>query len=174
MTAPRRGFTLVEVLVAMVVASVALALARAILGGVAEGNTRIIAAAHQRDVERSSRQLLRSLLASARTLGPDSVTFIGSPRAMFTRSRCPVPGGWSEPCSITVSIADSAPLVLLGINSSRLAVIDGSATTFAALCYLRSAADGGQWVPNWRSTPDLPLAIGLIVDRDTVIVPVGR
>ena len=172
--ARRRGFTLIEVAVAMVVASGFLVLSRAVLFGVADGAGRIAAAASANDDKRTSRQQLRAILAFARTVDPDSVAFLGSPRALFVRSYCPTPGGWNEACSVTVSIGDSTSTIYLGINYRRLTAIDRSARDFAALCYLQSVADGGRWLSDWPATHDLPMAVGLVIDRDTTILPVGR
>ena len=101
---PRRrhapaGFTLVEVMVAVVVIGVVLVGARAMLGQIADDAGRISGAAAEADREANADALLRAV-AGRLEVSPvpeREVRFEGQPDGARFHSWCEVPDGWLEP-----------------------------------------------------------------------------
>jgi prepilin-type N-terminal cleavage/methylation domain-containing protein len=170
----RAGFTLMEVLVAIVVATGVVVTARAILVAIADGTQRLADASAVHDAERNADQLLRTTLLQARTLSQDSVSFLGTPKGFVLHSWCPAPGGWTEPCDVAVAVLDSTPAVVVRPGVLAADLIVRRALRSAELRYLASAANGGTWLRTWSSSSDLPLAVGLLIDCDTLMLPVGK
>jgi hypothetical protein len=42
------------------------------------------------------------------------------------------------------------------------------------LLYLADARDGGQWLRNWSTVLIAPLAIGAVIDADTLVLAIGE
>lgn len=170
----RAGFTLMEVLVAIVVATGVVVTARAILVAIADGGQRLADASAVQDAERNVDQLLRVALLEARTLSQDSVTFLGTSRGFVLRTWCPAPGGWTEPCDVAVAVLDSVPAIVMRPGLLATDLIVRRARQSVELRYLASAANGGTWLRAWSSSSELPLAVGLLIDGDTLMLPVGK
>ena len=99
--------------------------------------------------------------------------------AHFT-SWCDTPGGWKELCAVTLSIRanDAASgrrgttaLVLTLPASAPLSIRAGFES--GELRYLVDAHDDGRWLTTWDVGLSVPIAIGAIVDRDTLIFQGG-
>jgi hypothetical protein len=159
--------------VAIVVASVVLGTAHSIVTTIADSGDRVSFASVDEDAAFAGQLLLRSLVSQARTLQADSISFLGSPREFVVRTWCPVVGGWSERCDADFAIDDSTRSLMLrtGAGAAPVPLVHADRL---AIRYLASAADGGRWVDRWSSAADLPVAIGVIADQDTLILPVGR
>ena len=170
----QRGFTLIEVLVAIVVAAVVLGAGRAIVASVADAAARAARASADQDAEFAGEALARSLVGHARTLQGDSITFLGSQREFVVRTWCPVVGGWTEPCDAGFAIDDSARSLVFrtGFGTGPVPVLHVSESL--ALRYLASAEYGGRWLDRWSEAGELPIAVGILVGGDTLILPVGR
>jgi prepilin-type N-terminal cleavage/methylation domain-containing protein len=170
----RAGFTLMEVLVAIVIGAGVVVTARAILVAIGDGTQRLADASAVHDAERNADQLLRTALLQARTLSQDSVSFLGTSRGFVLRSWCPAPGGWTEPCDVTVAVLDSTPGIVMRLGLIAADLMVRHADRSAELRYLASAANGGTWLRGWSSPSELPLAVGLLIDGDTLMLPVGK
>jgi hypothetical protein len=46
--------------------------------------------------------------------------------------------------------------------------------TRAAFRYLMRADAGGAWTDRWEGTVMLPVAVGIILDADTLVAPIGE
>lgn len=167
----RRGFTLIEMLVAIVLAALVAATARAVVETIGDAATRLAVTAVTEDAARGGDILSRTIIRQARSLRGDSISFFGTGRGFVIQSWCPVPGGWSEVCQAAFAVDDSATSVILRAGSTPLVAFRGRESV--ALRYLATAENGGRWVDRWASN-GLPAAVGIIVDGDTLIVPVGR
>lgn len=169
----RSGFTLIEVMVAAAIAAVVVTGARTLLLSVSDSTERLVRSVQASDARLNGERLLHQLV---RNVDPDTGTgsIGGDSQRLAFRSWCAVSRGWQEPCSVVLSIStrsDSSELL------ARLST--GEAVTLsvrpgpAVFRYLGSAEDGGVWFTNWEAGRRSPKAIGLISQRDTVILPIG-
>jgi prepilin-type N-terminal cleavage/methylation domain-containing protein len=171
----RSGFTLVELLVALMVSAVVLLGARMIYESVADGAERV--AGQARDDERAANgdHLLRMLTGHAEVAMSETETFGGdSTRATFT-SWCDVPAGWQERCQVTVRVvADADGDATLDVEAGRSGVVHVRARgKRLALRYLTDARFGGRWTSTWPAALTAPAALGAMSESDTLILRVG-
>ena len=175
--ADRRGFTLVEVMVALVVMGVVLVGARTMLGQIADDADRITAAAADADREANAEALLRAVAGRLELSATpaDSARLEGEPRGMRFRSWCEVPDGWLERCRASLGFiqVDGGNVLALRLSTGELVQLRRGFRT-GELVYLRDAGDGGDWAGRWSTRLAAPLAIGIVIDGDTTIVPIGE
>lgn len=175
MTTPpgRKGMTLLEVIVALSISAMVVLVARELIASVAQASTRVELGRRAAAWRGNGDLLVRRLLASV-PLVADSAPFAGSERVVSFRSSCLSPGGWTEPCSVMLATlrSDSGAL-LLSFSGSPEPVVLRSGFHHAAFRYLANASGGGRWTAHWTEPDELPLAVGILVDADTTIVPVG-
>ena len=167
----RRGFTLIEVMVAIALSGIILLGARAMLVQLADDSDRIVSTAADADREANGDRLLRALVGRMEA-GSDSIpALVGAERAARFHSWCDVPAGWQERCEITLAIVE------LGAEGEEQALVarfpDGEVIPLrqgfrsGTLRYLHAAGEGGAWLRSWESTITTPLAIGVVVDGET-------
>ncbi|MGH7334195.1 MAG: PulJ/GspJ family protein [Candidatus Rokuibacteriota bacterium] len=168
------GFTLIEVMVALMIGGMALAGAAALLSGLAERAEAIRTAAARVDREANAERVLRSLLANLE-LSPDtSPSWVGDPRSARFRAWCDTPAGWPGRCAVRLFFQDSG-----GVGSLRLELIGAEPSVtelrrgFRAghFRYLVNAGQGGQWTTRW-SHPVPPAAVAVITGNDTLLLTV--
>jgi prepilin-type N-terminal cleavage/methylation domain-containing protein len=169
----RPGFTLIEMLVAIVVAAGVVGTARAIVDTVGDAGARVMSAAAAEDEAVGGELLSRSIIRQTRTTTGDSLSLFGTDRGFVVQSWCPVPGGSTERCSATFAVDPTTASLMLQAGPATDLVFAARAHQAITLRYLKSAADGGRWT-DWWATTDPPVAVGIIVDADTLIMPVGR
>jgi prepilin-type N-terminal cleavage/methylation domain-containing protein len=176
---PRRiaGFTLVEVMVAIVVMGVVLVGARTMLGQIADDADRIGAAAREGDRDANAEALLRAV-AGRLDVSPapgSGLRFEGQPEGARFHSWCEVPDGWLERCQASLGFIqlEGAPVLALGLSTGELVPLRRGFRA-GEILYLRGAANGGDWVKSWGASITAPLAFGLVVDGDTAIIRIGE
>lgn len=172
-TVQRRGFTLVEVMVAMALTAVVALTARAMIEAVGVTGAAVSRKARERDHVMNAERHLRALAGRAIVQEAAGLRFAGSQDSVAFGTYCDVPGGWQERCSITLSIqrdssdnalvlhVPGAPFVTLGMRS------------VVGFRYLLSSASE-QWVERWESGSSLPLAIGIVSTHATIILRIGE
>jgi prepilin-type N-terminal cleavage/methylation domain-containing protein len=170
---PRRGFTLIEMLVAIVVAVGIIGTARALVNTIGDAGIRLASAARGRDEAVGGELMARSIIRQARRGPGDAQSFFGTRRGFVVQSWCPVAGGWSEPCEATFAVDDSTASLVMRPGRSSAIVVAARGRGSLTVRYLVSVAGGGRWMDRWFDD-QLPLAVGILVDADTLIVPVGR
>jgi prepilin-type N-terminal cleavage/methylation domain-containing protein len=175
--AGRAGFTLVEVMVALVVMGVVIVGARTMLGQIADDADRITAAAAEADRDANADALLRTI-AGRLEVSPipgREVRFEGEPQGARFHSWCEVPDGWLERCEASLGI-----IRLEGENVLALRLSTGEMVPLrrgfaeGEVAYLRDAAGGGSWVRSWGASITAPVAFAIVVDGDTTIVRIGE
>jgi prepilin-type N-terminal cleavage/methylation domain-containing protein len=170
-----RGFTLLEVVVALAVGGVLLLGARRMLETVGDGAQGITEAAKAADREANGERLLRALLGRLE-VGTDSTrTFSGEEQAARFTSWCDVPAGWQERCIVTlvVGAGPGGATLTASLSTGEVVVVRGGFHT-GTLCYLSDAGAGGTWFRRWGTGITAPIAIGVVLDGDTLIVPIGE
>ena len=175
----RRGFTLIELIVALALGGMILVGAHQVLGSL-QDETRALAI-RSADIETSANglRLLRAVAGRVEVGTPEAVAFAGTPiEARFT-SWCEVPAGWLERCTVVLAVDTirGAPTLIARIDNAPVIGLVPNVSA-GALRYLNSAANGGQWFRAWSTGISAPLALGVIRSRDghadTLIVRIGE
>lgn len=171
----RDGFTLIEVLVALVIGGLVLAGMRAIFEALADSSRVAQSKTVTLDQRANGVALLYRLTERLDAATPGATPFFGTPGITEFSSWCEVPHGWLEPCRVVLTFdtlrAEPALVARLG-DSTRIALVRGF--THGTFRYLESAENGGIWQRVWGRGTSAPVALGVIIDRDTLIVPVGE
>jgi len=171
----RPAFTVLELIVALTLGALVIVAARALLETIGEHALRVTATAGQLDADANGERLLRTL-AGRLEIGADSAdTFGGDASSLSFSSWCQVPRGWLEPCRVRLALVPDHTGVAIvarlstgeNLTIRRGAISDG-------FRYLASPAAGGSWYGQWGRGLSAPLAFGIIIDGDTMIVRVGE
>lgn len=173
----RAGFTLVEVMVAVVVMGVVLVGARAMLGQVADAAERIGAAAEAADRDANAEGLLRSVAARLELPAQPGreIGFEGTPQGARFHTWCEVPDGWLERCRASLGFIEleDGPALALRLSTGEMVPLRQGFRS-GEILYLRDAGDGGAWLESWGASISPPLALGIVIDGDTTIVRIGE
>lgn len=170
----RRGFTLVELVVALAIAGILLFGANATIDAVQALTARGAAAARAADRVRNGGHLLHRLATAIVTNTDAERLFSGDGRAARFTTRCDVPAGWTEPCQVLLTVESRANWqVLVARVRGRPALELLRARQRIRLRYLLDAAEGGQWLDTWGASLAIPLAIGIVRDDETILIPIG-
>ncbi len=172
------GFTLIEVLVALVVGSIVLLGAHRILAVLADQAHALTRHAADVDQHANGERMLRDLVGQLELGSPGTIAFTGSQDTVRFSSWCESPAGWLEQCQVTLSFAARGDRQVLRAQlgtGQTFDLIQGfSAGGFR---YLESAAGGGQWFQRWGTGITSPLGIGVLLARgdtvDTMLVRIG-
>jgi prepilin-type N-terminal cleavage/methylation domain-containing protein len=158
----RRGFTLIEMMVALAVSGTVLAVGGALFGSVQDAGHRLrearLAADRRMNRVEWIREAFRTLQSGGDTLGsfsggPDRVDF--SARILTSRGR---------PELTAVTIVRSGP-DLRAILSGRDTLVLAEGVTQLRLAYLLEPGEQARWAREWRSPSTAPLAVRLRIER---------
>ena len=169
---------MVELLVALVVGGVAILGARSVLGALADHADRVSEAAAAADRAANGERTLRALVGGIEIGTTKDAGFGGDEREARFTAWCPTPSGWQERCTVRLLVLPSDSLTAKSIVASVLStgeilpLLESAAVQ--RIRYLRDAANGGTWFHTWGTGITAPLAIGIITDRDTLIVRIGE
>lgn len=170
-----RGFTLLEMLVAMAVGAMVILSARVTIEQLALGAGRVVTAHRSTDAAIGGRRWLREVLRRAGA-GPESDTsaFYGDQAAARFSTWCDAPGGWLESCRARLAISHrDSDFVLSAWTSISGTVIVRRSRSAIALRYLAPSDTGISLVEQW-GTSVLPPAGVVVVGSDTMILRIGR
>ncbi|HEX7980444.1 MAG TPA: hypothetical protein VF461_17710 [Gemmatimonadaceae bacterium] len=166
--------TVIELMVGLAIAGMLLLIGRALFGQIDDAGTALGRSARATDERSNATRTLFALTRQA-DVRPDSLSrFVGDSTSASFRSLCEQPGGWLEPCGVTVAIdmtPDSTSLV--GTLSTgevlRFARRPGAGT----LRYLDVSGPRELWVRQWGSSIVPPAAMALVTPGDTMFLPVA-
>ena len=100
----RRGFTLLEVVIALAIGALALAIAASLLSAASDHAVRVHDRAVSMDREAATERTLRRFVGQMEwSRGADQPAGGDSTMVRFT-SWCDVPAGWQERCSVELSL----------------------------------------------------------------------
>ena len=173
------GFTLLEVLVAVMIAATLLLSADAVFEQLAASRDGTARSAVTRDEMRNAESLTRSWVRQidvSPTSGPTSLphVFVGDAAESRFTSWCIAAGGWERACDVSLrTVADSNGVGVVATSSTGDSARIQMRDSTIALGYLLDAANGGHWVSSWPSGPTVPIAIGIVSPSDTVVYRVG-
>ncbi|MHB1329011.1 MAG: PulJ/GspJ family protein [Gemmatimonadales bacterium] len=169
----RRGFTLLELMVALVVGGLTLAGASAILGNLYESAAHLQAEVARMDRLANGERLIREVAASFQPGNGHNSTFFGTPRAAHFSSWCLVSDGWFERCVVDLTPRSDGLYLSLRYDNESLFSEVRLEMPQRELRYLADAADGGRWLAEWAAGTSAPLAIGVVSVTDTMVVRLG-
>jgi prepilin-type N-terminal cleavage/methylation domain-containing protein len=172
------GFTLVEVLVALIVTALVALIAHGIFGAALDSARELRTARGSLDREVNSGRLLASAFLSL-DVGEDAGPFEGrSDRVEFT-SWLPTPDGWWERSRVRLR-ADGGKLLYEAGSAPAIELSDSVVDLHVD--YLLEPGAAARWVGNWTSAVSAPLAVRLRLLRvpqtgrqvsDTVLFLIG-
>ena len=156
----RRGFTLIEVTVALLVGALVVTIAHALVAGVADRGRVLAAAREALDREMNARRWLQATLLSL-DVGTDSAAWLAGQAnrvefAAWERS----PDDWFERRRMTLARQDGQ-LVVTMIPGKSIALWDS--VRDVAFDYLLEPGADARWVREWESSASAPLALRLRV-----------
>jgi prepilin-type N-terminal cleavage/methylation domain-containing protein len=174
----RRGFTLVEVMVALVLAGIAVSTAVGVFASTGDTVRRLGQESRAWTHRGNARVWLSDALASAEVDATGGIIFDGDRESVRFRGWQWSPKGWVEPADIEVSFVGGR---LRATNGSGAPLVLSDSIEGIALSYLPTWGEDTEWLPRWRSDSGLPAAVRLIVwsrardlpRSDTSIVLVG-
>ena len=171
----RRGFTLVEVLVALVIAGMAVSTAASIIGSSTDLVGRMDARSLAWGRDANARRWLAEVFVGA-AVGAGHGEFVGTATRVTFDSWLWVPDGWREPGRITVAIRDDR--VVAEVAGGGEFVLFPS-VTLGRFEYLIEPGAQSRWRSEWQSDVTVPLALRLHVRRmsgiaDTLLIYLGE
>lgn len=170
-----RGFTLVEVVVALAISGLLLLAAHFTLTQIGDHASRVTGSAAVSDREANAERRLRSVVAQI-DVGSDSGSgFGGNEHEVRFSSWCERPEGWQEQCEVTIAVDTTGSTLALTLTPSPGSrVVLRAGLVSAELRYLATAENGGTWFRVWGQGTAAPIAIGVIIHGDTTIVRIGE
>jgi prepilin-type N-terminal cleavage/methylation domain-containing protein len=170
----RRGFTLIEVTIALVIGGMALSAAAALLTGLSHRAEQIRVAAARVDRDGNGERLLRSLLENLRFSSDTTQRLRGDSTAVTFLTRCETAEGWLRPCSGSIAVDPSGThfqiRLVLNARSTQSLALSRVDRGSLSIRYLRDAETGGHWATRWSELVT-PMAIELIAGTDTLLLP---
>jgi prepilin-type N-terminal cleavage/methylation domain-containing protein len=158
-----RGFTLVEVMVALVLVGMIALLAHRTFAAALDGSDRLQRAVRSLDREQNARRLLAAMLLSVAVgTGAADAAFEGGPQKIRFTAWLETPEGWFERKPIELSLEAGR---LLAAIPPEPPVVLGDGVTFLAFDYLLELGAQSRWVSEWMSPVTAPLAVRVRMTR---------
>jgi prepilin-type N-terminal cleavage/methylation domain-containing protein len=154
----RKGFTLIEVMVALTVASLVVLLAHRVFTGVTDGAARVQQARQSLDREVNARRWLAEAIGSLDIGREGRGGFAGRPDRMEFDSWQLVPEGWQARVRIVLTV-EGGRFVARRSLGEAIALEDSVASV--AFDYLLEPGANATWVREWISPVSAPMAVRL-------------
>jgi prepilin-type N-terminal cleavage/methylation domain-containing protein len=172
----RSGFTLIELIVAIMISGIVLLGARALWESLAGSVDRLRLEASADARVANGERLLRSLVGRLEVGTDQSHEFAGDEQHATFTTWCDAPAGWQERCDAELAIepdSGGAEQLVARLSTGEVITLERGFST-GVLRYLNDPAGGGVWFRIWGHGITAPLAIGAITDGDTAIVRIER
>jgi prepilin-type N-terminal cleavage/methylation domain-containing protein len=170
----RRGFTIVELLVALSAGALLLAALYGIVASVMDAGETLVAARREAELSRQGHRWLRSIIASTSVGQPGDAPFEGGPASATFMTMMPSAHGWHEPRAIDVRLDGDS---LLASVTGAEAIVLRRGVRAVNLDYLLEPGASAHWVRQWRSPVSAPLALRVRIDLgghvDTALYLIG-
>lgn len=152
---PHRGFTLIEVMVALVLLALVISLSAAVFAGVTGAATLVGDGREAFDRGMNARRWLDRSLSSIEAGTPEAGGFVGETEGMAYASWEPVAGGWYERVHVRLAVQGTA--LTASINGLPLVLRDS--VQRLTIDYLLTPGATSRWVEEWSSASHPPLAV---------------
>lgn len=161
MRATSRGFTLLEVLIALVIGAMLALVAGRTASFVMQTNGRMQAAAEEQDRAMNAERWLREALRL--TSASPQAEFVGLPAMLESNALIRTGDGWWEPARLRIAVEAGS---LVGrMRDERLVLRTG--VRGVEMDYLIEPGADSRWVNTWLSSSATPVAVRLRLRRDT-------
>lgn len=165
----RKGLTLLEILVAIVVVAIVLGIGHRVLSIVGD---HAIRHSHSQAPVTLFFTTLRNLALQI-DLRSGSMPLRGTEASAQFSSWCTAAAGWPRRCDAHLTLHQDKG------RCRALLKFDGDSVSLATadpckLGYLIDAESGGHWALTWTDTERTPLAIQISLGSDTLLVRLGR
>ena len=169
-----RGFTLVEVLVALTLGAMVLLLGSELFRVITESASHLHASAARMDADRGGERWLREAFGTLEVGRPGDVAFDGDSAAVRFSARPWTASGW--PARRTVEIGmNGNTLTLRTETASPIPVRQGARAV--GFDYLLSLGADSRWVSSWHSPVSAPVAVRMRIagdaGTDTLLLFIG-
>lgn len=170
----RSGLALFELVVALGISGIVLLAAHGLSATIGEAGARARLVASNHNAARNAERTLREMVGQIE-VGPDSDgRFTGTPAATEFQTWCMSPGGWEEPCRVRLELEPrQGTAELAAMYGGRRLVLRRGALP-ARLVYLESPDGGGTWAPAWGASIRPPLAVLVVLGRDSLLLRIGE
>lgn len=163
-----RGFTLVEVIVAIAIGGLVLLGARSLLEALADEEHHVARETAVADAHSNGYRTLRSLVGEMEVGTAESGPFSGDPIQTSFTTWCDTAHGWQERCAVTIAFeSEGSEAVLVAHLPKGSSLVLARGFRAGEFRYLNSASSGGQWFRQWGRGITAPLAIGVLLERDS-------
>jgi prepilin-type N-terminal cleavage/methylation domain-containing protein len=157
-----RGFTLVEVLVALTIGALVVLVAHQVVGGVADQGKTLTAGREALDRRANARRWLQATFLSL-DVGTDGATgFDGRPDHVAFTTWLLTPDGWFERRHVVLD-REGERLVAIVMPERSIALVDS--VSDVQLDYLLEPGAESRWVREWVSSESAPGAVRARVVR---------
>jgi len=167
-----RGFTLIEVMIALALSALVVLLAHRVFTGVVEGAQSLQAARTNLDREANARRWLTEMLGSLDVGTEGTGGFSGRPDRLEFTTWQHVPSGWLERRRVILGVEDG---VFVARSDMSIALEDS--VRDVEFDYLLDPGANAAWVREWVSPVSAPIAVRVRIIReratDTLLFVVG-
>jgi prepilin-type N-terminal cleavage/methylation domain-containing protein len=158
----RRGFTLIEVIVALTIGALVVLVAHQLFAAVAERGRTLVAARTTLDRTANAHRWLQAMFLSL-DVGTDAAGgFDGRPEHATFSTWLLTPDGWFERRQVALS-ADQARLEAAVTPGAPIALVDSVADL--QLDYLLEPGAESRWVREWVSPVSAPVAVRMRIAK---------
>jgi prepilin-type N-terminal cleavage/methylation domain-containing protein len=166
-----RGFTLIEILVALTIGALAILLAHEILAAVSDRGQSLVRARMVLDHEMNARRWLEATFSSLDVSVDSAGGFEGRPNRVRFASWLRTPDGWFERRAVALE-RERGCLIASVTPGSAIALLDN--VTDLQLDYLLEPGAQSRWVREWVSPVSAPVAVRFRVRRVSEKAEGGR
>lgn len=166
----RSGFTVIELIAALAIGGVTLAIAHASFIGIGTTRRALSSAGQMLDQEGVGFRRVKRSLMMAVSVESGAPRFFGDASTMSFRSRCRTVGGWYEPCDVALRIVARS-------NGARVEMMEGGGQWDVVLTvgpdasfrYLDFSNEAMSWKDAWGESIARPAAIMIDAGRDSTV-----
>jgi prepilin-type N-terminal cleavage/methylation domain-containing protein len=169
-----RGFTIIEVLVALTLSSFVVVLGHRVFSGIIDGSARVGEVRASLDSEMNARRRLTRLIGSLEVGPTEADAFRGEPTSVSFTAWDRDANGWNIRRRLTLQRVESE-LIASGLDVSAVSL--ASDVRAMTVDYLLEPGAEARWVKRWSSAATAPLAMRLRLTRvtgaDTLLLIIG-
>lgn len=171
----RSGFSLIEVMTALVLSGVAATLAAAVFASTSDAVRSMQLRSQEAERRAEGVLWLREALLAADVTVEGQRRFFGSADSLRFRTTLPVPQGWRE--TVEVLVTTESGRMTMQAGAGRQVLFDSLAT--ASFDYLAALGSESPWLRRWDSFTSAPPAVRLRIEpvgaqTDTLLFYIGR
>ena len=161
---PKHGFTLIELTVGLMIASIVVLIAAAVFAAVADRSRTLVSARQTLDHDGNARRWLQASFLSLEVGERQDSTFEGhSGNLSFSAWRL-TSDGWFEPGFIRLE-RDEEHHQLIAIQSRESPIVLADSVVAATFDYLMQPGLKSLWMEQWVSRVSAPVAVRLRIQR---------